>query len=72
MEEVAEGCKEVRNEEHRNVHSSSDSIRTIKSRRIRWARHAAHLRDLRSTYELLSENVKGEASLEDLGVDDWI
>jgi hypothetical protein len=39
-EEVAEGWRKLRNEELHNLYSSSNIIRVMKLRRIRWAGHA--------------------------------
>jgi hypothetical protein len=40
-EEVAEGWRRLHNEELHNLHASQNVIRVIKSRRMRWARHAS-------------------------------
>jgi hypothetical protein len=41
----------------------------IKSRRIRWAGHAARTRDSRGVYRVLVEKPEGEDLFEDSGVD---
>jgi hypothetical protein len=38
-EEVTRGCRKLLDQEVSNVCSSQNIIRTIQSRRIRWARH---------------------------------
>jgi hypothetical protein len=38
------------NEEHHNLHSSPGIIRQIKSRRMRWAGHVAHMGEERSVH----------------------
>jgi hypothetical protein len=43
-DEVTRGWRKLRNEELRNLYSSSDIIRMIKSRRMRWAEHVARVR----------------------------
>jgi hypothetical protein len=37
------GWKKLHNEELHNLHSSSSTIRRIKSRRMRWARHVSRM-----------------------------
>jgi hypothetical protein len=41
----------------------------IKSRRKRWARHAACMRRMRNVHKILVVNPEGKHRLEDLGVD---
>jgi sorting nexin-29 len=41
-DEVTGECRKLHNEEIHNLYSSSDIIRQIKSRRMRWAGHVAH------------------------------
>jgi hypothetical protein len=43
-DEVAGGSKKPNNEEFYNSYSSPSVIRTIKSRRMIWAGHVAHMR----------------------------
>jgi hypothetical protein len=40
-DEIIGGSRKLNNEELRNMYSSPNTIRIIKSRRIRWARNAA-------------------------------
>jgi hypothetical protein len=42
-EEVAGGWRRLHNEELRNMYTSLNIIRMIKSRRMRWARHVARM-----------------------------
>jgi hypothetical protein len=44
-EEMAEGWRRLHNEELHNLYSSLNIIRVIKSRRMRWVRHAARMRE---------------------------
>jgi hypothetical protein len=44
-EEVARGWRGLHNEELHNLYTSPDIIRVIKSRRMRWAGHVAHMGD---------------------------
>jgi hypothetical protein len=52
---------------HRELHdlySSPDIIRQIKSRRMRWAGHVAHVGEGRNVYTVLVGNPKGKRPLE--------
>jgi hypothetical protein len=40
----------LHNEELNNLYSSPNIIRIIKSRRMKWAGHAARMREKRNTY----------------------
>jgi hypothetical protein len=42
-DEVTGGCKKLHNEELHDLYSSPSIIRTIKSRRMRWAGHVARM-----------------------------
>jgi hypothetical protein len=46
-------------------------IRVIKSRRMRWAGHAARMGERRNTYKILVGNPEGRRPLEDQDVDGW-
>jgi hypothetical protein len=48
-EEVAGGWRKLHNEELRNC-ASPNIIGVIKSRRMRWAGHVAHMEEMKSTY----------------------
>jgi hypothetical protein len=41
-EEAKEGRRKLHNEELHNLYSSPSIIKTIKSRKMRWAGHVAH------------------------------
>jgi hypothetical protein len=51
-DEVTGEWRKLHNEELRNLYSSPSIIRMIKSRRMRWAGHAAPLRENRNTYRI--------------------
>jgi hypothetical protein len=52
---VAGGCRKLRTEELRKLYASSNVIRVIKSRRMRWEENVAHMGDSRNLYKILSE-----------------
>jgi hypothetical protein len=43
----------LHNEEFLNSYTSSHVIRVIKSRRIRWVAHAAHMGEMRNVYKTI-------------------
>jgi hypothetical protein len=51
------------NEELHNLHSSPNIIRHIKSRRMMWAGHMAHLGEERKVYRVLMAKAEGKRSL---------
>jgi hypothetical protein len=68
-EEVAEGWRRLHSEELHNLYVSHSIIRPIKSRMMRWAGNAGHIREKRGIYtEYWSENLRGRDNSEDLGV----
>jgi hypothetical protein len=46
-----------------NLYPLPNIIRTIQSRRIRWAGHVAHMKDKKTTYRILLEKPKGKRPL---------
>jgi hypothetical protein len=52
-DEVAGEWRKLHNEELRDLYSSPSIIRIIKSRRMRWAGHAARMGEKRNAYRLL-------------------
>jgi hypothetical protein len=52
-DEVTGGWRKLHNEELHDLYSSSSIIRIIKSRRMRWAGHAARMGEKRNSYGLL-------------------
>jgi hypothetical protein len=51
-DEVIGGWRELRYDELHNLYCSPSIIRTIKSRRIRWAGNVAHMGDKRNAYRI--------------------
>jgi hypothetical protein len=62
-QEVAGGWRRLHNEELHNLHTSSNIIRVIKSRRMRWALHVAHIGGRRNVYKFLFGNPEGKRPL---------
>jgi hypothetical protein len=54
--EVTGERKKLHNEELHNLYSSSDVIRQIKSRRMRWAGHMSRMGEERKFYRVLVGN----------------
>jgi hypothetical protein len=59
----------LHSEELHNLYSSPDIIRQIKTRRMRWAGHVAHMGEGRNMYRVLLGKPKGKNHLKDQGVD---
>jgi hypothetical protein len=62
-DEVTEEWRKLHNEELRYLYSSPSIIRIIKSRRMRWAGHAARMGEKRNTYRLLVGKPEGKRPL---------
>jgi len=52
-EEVTGGWKRMHNEGLRNLYASQNIIKVVKSRRMRWAEHAAFTGEIRNEYKIL-------------------
>jgi hypothetical protein len=59
-DEVTGGWRKLHNEELRDLYSSPSIIRIIKSRRMRWAGHAARIGEKRIAYRLLVGKPEGK------------
>jgi hypothetical protein len=66
------GWIKVHNEEFHNLYSSSNVIRMVKPRKMRWVRHVAPIGDVRMFTKFLWDNLKGRELLRDLGIDGWM
>jgi hypothetical protein len=52
-DDVTGGWRKLHNEDHHNLYSSPSIIRMIKSRRMRWAGHAARMGEKRNAHRIL-------------------
>ena len=52
-DEVTGECRKLHNEELKGLYSSPNIVRVIKSRRMRWAGHVAHMGVERGVYRVL-------------------
>ena len=59
-DEVTGDWRKPHNEELNDLHSSSNIVRVIKSRKMTWARHVARRGDSRGLYRVLVGKLKGE------------
>jgi hypothetical protein len=69
LDEITGECRKLHNGEIRNLYSSPDIIRQIKSRRMRWAGHAAVMGEGRNVHRVLVGKPEGKDHLKDQGVD---
>ena len=62
-DEVTREWRKLRNEELKDLFSSSNIFRVIKSRRMRWAGHVARIGDKRGVYRVLVGKPEGKRPL---------
>jgi hypothetical protein len=62
-DEVTRDCRKVRNEELNVLYSSPNIVRVIKSRRMRWAGHAACMGEKRGVCRVLVGKYEGKRLL---------
>jgi hypothetical protein len=63
-DEVTGGWRKLHNEELRDLYSSTNIIRIIKSRRMMWAGHVARMGEKINAYRLLVGKQEGKRPLE--------
>jgi hypothetical protein len=68
-EEVTGEWKRIHNVELNDVCPSTNIIRVIKLRRIKWAGHVARMGERRGAYRVLWEYLRKRENLEDLDID---
>jgi len=61
--------RKLHNEELNDLYSSRSIVRVIKSRRMRWVGHVAHMGDGRGLCRVMVGKPEGKDHLEDPGVD---
>jgi hypothetical protein len=62
-EEVAGGWRRLHNEELHNMYALPNIIKTIKSRRMRWAGHVARMGERRNVYTVFVGTPEGKRPL---------
>jgi hypothetical protein len=62
-DEVTGEWRKLHNEEIHNLYSSTDIIRQIKSRRMRWAGHVARMGEEKKLYKVLVGKSEGKRPL---------
>jgi hypothetical protein len=62
-DEVTGDWRKLHNEEHHNLYTSPNTITMIKSRRIRWERHAGRMGMKRNVYRILVGKPEGKRKL---------
>jgi hypothetical protein len=62
-EEVAGGWRKLHNEELHNLYAPPNVIRVIKSRRMRWVEHVAHIGNIKNAYNILVGKLEGKRPL---------
>ena len=62
-DEVTGEWRKLRNEELNDLYSSPNIVRVIKSRRMNWARHVAHMGDGRGVYRVSVRKPEGKRPL---------
>jgi hypothetical protein len=60
-DEVTGEWRKLHNEELHNLYSSSNIIRQVNSRRMRWAGHVAHMGEERKLYKVLVGKPEGKS-----------
>jgi len=55
--------RELHNDELHDLYNSPNIVRVIKSRRMRWAGHVAHMEEGRGAYRVLVGRPKGKRPL---------
>jgi len=64
--------RRLHNKKLHGLYCSPNVIQVIKSRRMRWESHMAHMRDRRGAYTVLVERPEGKKSLRTPRIDERI
>ena len=62
-EEITREWRKLHNAELHALYSSPDIIRSLKSRRMRWAGHTAHMEHCKNAYRVLVGKLEGKRPL---------
>jgi hypothetical protein len=62
-DEVTAEWRRLHNEELNDLYSSTSIVRVIKSRRMRWVWHVAHMRESRGVYSVSVDKPEGKKPL---------
>jgi len=62
-EEVVRGWRRMHNEDVYNLYASTNIIRVIKSKRIRWVGHVARMGEMKNAYNILVGKPEGKGPL---------
>ena len=57
-------CRRLQNEELNDLYSSTNTVRVIKSRKMRWDGHVARMGEERGVYRVLVGKPEGKRPLE--------
>jgi hypothetical protein len=68
-DEVTWELRRLHSEEHYDLYSSPNIIRVIEPRKLRWVGHVARMGHRRSSYRVLTRNLRKMGHLENLSVD---
>jgi len=71
-DEVMGGWRRLHNKKLNYLYSSPNIVRVIKSRRMRWAGHVAHMAEERGCIETWWGNRREGDHWGDLGIDGWL
>ena len=71
-DEVTGGWRRLHNEKINDLYCSTNIVRVIKWRGMRWAGHVALMGEEKSVYRVLVGKPEGRDHWGDLGVDGWI
>ena len=58
------GWRRLHNEKHHSLYRSSNIVRVIKSRKLRWTGHVARMEEGRSAFKILTGKATGKRPLE--------
>jgi hypothetical protein len=61
--DIGRECRRLRKEMLQEIYSSSNKIRVIKSRRMKWAGNVARMGDMRGVYRVQAVKSEGYKSL---------